>query len=174
MLLPLLMSATVICLGNLISVLDSLSSYPHLIFDYGWALQIGVPSWILWVIGFASLVFGIILMNILIPFAGIGPDEPFWKVLVLNLSTWPLYLAIRLIYQSLVGKNIAGPISFFFFGIILAMLTALTYKPLYKLTDRLTHTEPIAPSTGAIWLAIGLGVGLTVVLVVSNPIWLGL
>jgi hypothetical protein len=170
MLLPLLMSATVVCIGNVFSVL-SITSYPNFIYDYGWALLVGVPPSILWAIGIASLVFGIVLMNMLIPLAGIGPTEPFWKVLALNLSTWPLYLAVRLIYQSLIGINIAGPFSILVFGIIVATLTALTYKPVYKLTDRLTHTEPVLPPAGAVWLAIGLGVGLTAILVTTNPIW---
>lgn len=171
LLLPLLMSATVVCTGNLLSVLDSMPSYPNFLFDYGWALQVGVPPWILWAICIASLVFGIIFMNRLIPLVGIAPTESFWKVLVLNLSTWPIYFAVRLIFQSLAGKSITGPISVLVFGVIVATLTALTYKPLYKLMDRFTHTEPVLPSAGAIRLAIGLGVGLTVVLVVSNPIW---
>ena len=172
-LLPLLMSATVICTGNLISVLDSIPSYPDFIFDYGWALYIGIPPFILWAIGIASLVFGIILMDLLMPLAGIRATEPFWKVLALNLSTWPLYLAVRLFYQSLIGINIAGPFNFFVFGVILATLTALTFKPVYKLADRFTHTEPVLPSAGAVWLATGLGVGLTVLLAVFNPIWFG-
>jgi hypothetical protein len=170
MLLPLLMSATVVCIGNVFSVL-SITSYPGFIYDYGWALLVGIPSSILWAIGVASLVFGIVLMNMLIPLAGIEPIEPLWKVLVLNLSTWPLYLAVRLIYQSLIGINIAGPFSVFVFGIIVATLTALTYKLFYKLADRLTHTEPVLPSVGAVWLAIGLGVGLTGILVALNPAW---
>jgi hypothetical protein len=171
LLLPLLMSATVVCIGNLLSVLDSLPSYPNFLFDYGWALQVGVPSWILWAICIASLVFGIIFMNSLIPLAGIASTEPFWNVLALNLSTWPLFFALRLIFQSLAGRSITGSFSILVFSVILATLTALTYKPLYKLTDRLTHTAPVLPSTGSVWLAIGLGVGLTVVLVLSNPIW---
>jgi len=170
-LLPLLMSATVVCIGNMFSVLDSISSYPNFIHDYGWALHVGIPPSILWVIGIASLVVGIILMNLLIPLGGIGPNEPFWKVLVLNLSTWSPYLAIRLIYQSLIGINIAGPFSVFVFGVILAMLTAIAFKPVFKLADRITHTEPVLPSVGTVWLTIGLGVGLTVLLVASNPIW---
>ncbi len=41
----------------------------------------------------------------------------------------------------------------------------------YKLADRFTHTEPVLPSAGAVWLAIGLGVGLTGILVALNPAW---
>jgi hypothetical protein len=171
LLLPLLMSATVVCIGNLLSVLDSMPSYPSFVFDYGWALQVGVPPWILWAICVASFVFGIMFMDILIPLAGIAPTELFWKALVLNLSTWPVYFTVRLLFQSLAGKSITGHISVLVFGVILATLTALAYKPLYALMDRITHTEPLMPSAGAAWLAIGLGVGLTVLLVVSNPIW---
>jgi hypothetical protein len=169
-LLPMLMSATVVCIGNVFSVL-SISDYPNFIYDFGWALQVGVPPSILWATGIASLVFGIVLMNMLIPLAGIAPTEPFWKVLILNLSTWPLYGAMRLIYQSLMGINIEGSIGTIVSLVIFATLTALTYKPLYKLMDRLTHTEPMLPSAGAVWLAIGLGVGLTGILVTTNPIW---
>jgi hypothetical protein len=164
-LLPLLMSAPVISIGNFLSVLDSISSYPNFIFDYGWALRIGIPPSILWVIGIASLVFGVVLMNLMTPLAGIGTYEPFWKVLSLNLSTWPLYFAIRLIYQSLDGRNIEGPFSVFVFGVILATLTALTFKLVCKLTGRITHTETVLPSPGAVWLSMGLGVGLIVLLV---------
>ena len=170
MLLPLLMSAAVICIGNLFSVLDSISSYPGFVFDYGLALQVGVPQWILWSIAIASLVFGIVFMNLLIPLAGISPTEPFWKLLVINLSTWPFYMVVRLMYQSMIGRNITGSISLLLLGVILATLTALAYKPQYKLLDRLTHSAPVLPSTDTVWLAIGLGVGLTVLLVVSNPI----
>ena len=169
-LLPLLMSAAVVCIGNVFSVL-SITSYPGFIYDYGWALQVGIPPFTLWAIGIASLVFGIFLMDVLTPLAGITPTEPFWKVLVLNLATWPLYAAARLIYQSLVGINTAGSNGILVICIIVAALTALTYKPLYRLAERLTHTEPVLPSAGAAWSAIGLGVGLTVFLVVSNPIW---
>ncbi len=168
---PLLMSAAVVCIGNVLSVVG-ITSYPQLIFDYGWALQVGIPPSILWAIGTASLVFGIILMNLLTPLAGIAPTEPFWKVLALNLSIWPLYGVLRLFYQSLMGINSASSSGTIISFIILAVLTALAYKPLYKLADRLTHTEPVLPSAGAVWLAIGLSVGLTVLLVVSNPLWL--
>ena len=171
MLLPVLMSATVVCIGNLLSVLDSMPSYPGFIFDYGWALQVGVPPWILWVISIASLVFGIIFMNSLTPLAGIASTEPSWKVLALNLATWPLYYVLRLIYQYLAGRSITGPLSVLVFGVIIATLTALTYKSFYKLTDLRTYTEAVLPSPTAVWLALGLGVGLTVVLVLANPIW---
>ena len=163
-LLPLLMSAAVICIGNLLSVLDSMSSYPNLVFDYGLALQAGVPSFILAIIAIASLVLGIILMDLLLPLAGIGITTPFWQVLVLSLSTWPLCMAIRAIYQSMNGINIAGPMSLVIFGVIIAILTALCFKPVIRLTDRITHTEPVLPPPGAAWLSIGLGVGLTILL----------
>ena len=169
--LPLLMSATVVCIGNVFSVLDSISSYPGFIFDYGLMLKVGMPPFILWVIGIASLIFGIILMNLLFPLAGIGLSEPFWKVLILSLTTWPFFLAVRIIYQSLAGRGIQGPINVFIFGVILAALTAITFKPVYKLADRISHIEPVLPSPDAAWLAFGLGVGLTVLLVALNPIW---
>ena len=172
-LLPLLMAATVVCIGNLISVLDSVSSYPGFIFDYGWMLKIGIPPFLLWVIAILSLVFGIILMDLLLPLAGIGITTPFWQVLILSFSTWSIYMAIRLLYQSLNGINIAGPISLLIFGIIVATLAALAFKPVIKLMDRITHTEPVMPSPGAAWLSFGLGVALTVILVMSNPIWFG-
>ena len=171
MLLPLLMSATVVCIGNLLSVLDSITSYPGFIFDYGLMLNSGMPPSILWAIGIASLVFGIIFMDLLFPLGGIGRATPFWQVLLLSLTTWPFYLAVRAIYQSLYGMNIAGSISFFIFGVIVATLTALAFKPVVKLTNRITHTEPEMPTMDAVWLSIGLGVGLTVLLVVLNPIW---
>jgi hypothetical protein len=170
-LLPLLMSGSVVCTGNFISVLDSISSYPGFVFDYGLALQVGVAPWVLWAIAIASLVFGIILMDLLFPLAGIGITTPFWKVLILSLSTWPLFYAVRLVYQSLNGVNFAGPLSLVVLGGILATLTVATFKPVYRLTYRITHTDPVLPSTDAIWFSIGLGVGLAVVLVALNPIW---
>ncbi len=171
MLLPLLMSATVVCTGNVLSVVG-ITSYPQFIFDYGWALQVGIPPSVIWAIGLASLVFGMILMNLLTPLAGIAPTEPFWKLLALNLSVWPLYGVVRLVYQSLMGINSAGSFGTIVSFVIVALLTALAYEPLYRLTDRLTHTEPLLPSAGAVWLAVGLGVGLTVLLVMSNPLWI--
>jgi hypothetical protein len=171
MLLPLLMSAAVVCIGNLLSVLDSITSYPGFIFDYGLMLKAGMSPSILWAIGIASLVLGIIFMDLLFPLGGIGRATPFWQVLLLSLTTWPFYLAIRAIYQSLYGMNIAGSISFFIFAVIVATLTAVFFKPVYKLADRISHIEPVLPSAGATWLSIGLGVGLTVLLVVFNPIW---
>jgi hypothetical protein len=174
MLLPLLMSATVVCIGNVFSVLDSLSSYPNSVFDYGWAINVGMPSFILWVIGIASLLFGFIFMDLLFPLGGIGISTPFWQVLILSLTTWPFFLALRVIYQSLAGRSIEGPISILVFGVILTMLTAITFKPVYKLADRISHIEPVLPSVGSVLLGIGLGVGLTILLVVSNPIWFGI
>ena len=112
-------------------------------------------------------------MDLLLPLAGIGRTTPFWQVLFLSLSTWPVYMAIRLLYQSLNGINIAGPISLLIFGIIVATLAALAFKPVIKHMDRITHTEPVMPSPGAAWLSFGLGVALTVILVMSNPIWFG-
>jgi hypothetical protein len=170
MLLPLLMSAAVICIGNLFSVLDSLSSYPNHVFDYGLMLKVGMPPSILWAIAIASLVFGIILMDLLLPQGGIGVTTPFWQVLILSLTTWPFFLALRLIYQSLTGRSIDGPISLVVFGVILATLTAITFKPVYKLANRITHIEPVLPSASAVWLSIGLGLGLTALLVALNPI----
>jgi len=170
-LLPLLMSATVVCIGNLLSVLDSITSYPGFIFDYGLMLKAGMSPSILWAIGVASLVFGIIFMDLLFPLGGIGRATPFWQVLLLSLTTWPFYLALRLIYQSLAGRSIEGPITLLVFGVIVATLTAIFFKPVYKLADRISHIEPVVPSAGAAWLSIGLGVGLTVLLVVFNPIW---
>ena len=174
MLLPLLMSATVVCIGNVFSVLDSGTSYPNSLFDYGWVFQVGLPPFILWAIAIVSLVFGIILMNLLIPLVGIGISEPFWKVLILNLSTWSLFGAIRLIYQSQIGISITDSSGILIWGVIFAMLTALTFKLVSKLANQTGHIEPVLPSPGEVWLAIGLGVSLTVLLVVSNPIWLGI
>jgi hypothetical protein len=172
-LLPLLMSAAVICIGNLLSVLDSMSSYPNFVFDYGFAIQAGIPPFILSIIAITSLVLGIILMDLLLPLAGIGRTTPLWQVLVLNLMTWPLFMAIRVIYQSMNGINIVGPMSVFIFGVIIAILTALCFKPVIRLIDRITHTEPMLPSPGAAWLSIGLGVGLTVLLMAYNLIRFG-
>ena len=169
--LPLLMSAYVVLIGNFLGVLDSVQNYPGHIFDYGWLLQIGFPPFSIWVIGIASLAIGIILINLLIPLAGIGITEPFWKVLLLHLSTWPLYLLIRLIIQVSAGVNISGPLSFFIFGIILSILTALPFRPILKFASRFTNTEPVLPSGRAVWLGFGLGAGLTFVLAVSVPIW---
>jgi hypothetical protein len=163
-LLPLLMSAAVICIGNLLSVLDSMSSYPNLVFDYGLALEAGIPSFILTIIAIISLVSGIILMDLLLPLAGIGITTPFWQVLILSFSTWPFFMAIRAIYQAINGMNIAGSMSVLIFGVIIAILTALFFKPVIRLTDRITHTEPVLPSPGAAWLSISLGVGLMVLL----------
>jgi hypothetical protein len=95
MLLPLLMSAAVICIGNVFSVLFSIAAYPGSVYDFGWMLQVGIPPFVLWAIGIASLVFGIILMNLVTPLAGVGRTEPFWKVLTLNLAAWPLFFAVR-------------------------------------------------------------------------------
>jgi hypothetical protein len=170
-LLPLLMSAAVVCIGNLLSVLDSITSYPGFIFDYGLMLKAGMSPSILWAIGIASLVFGIIFMDLLFPLGGIGRATSFWQVLLLSLTAWPFYLALRLIYHSLAGRSIEGPINLVVFGVIVATLTAISFKPVYKLADRISHIEPVMPSAGAAWLSIGLGVGLTVLLVVFNPIW---
>ena len=170
-LLPLLMSAAVVCIGNFIGVLDSMLNYPDHIFDYGLMLQMGVPSVIIWGIGIASLVMGIILMNLLVPLAGIGITEPVWKVLLLHLSTWPLYLLIRLFYQVLAGVDIAGPLSFLIFGVILVTITALSFRLILKFSSRYINIEPVLPSERAVWLSFGLGVGLTVVLAASFPIW---
>jgi hypothetical protein len=169
--LPLLMSATVVCIGNVFSVLDSITSYPGFVFDYGLLLKSGISPFILWIIAIASLAFGIIFMDILLPLGGIGITTPFWQVLVLSLTTWPFFLALRLIYQSLSGRNIEGPISIFVFCVILATLTAITFKPVYNLANRITHIESVLPSASAAWLSLGLGVGLTVLLVALNPIW---
>jgi hypothetical protein len=170
-LLPLLMSASIVCLLNFVGVLDSMSSYPGFIFDYGWALLYGTPPYVLLAISFLSLVAGVVLMNFVTPLAGISLTEPFWKVLVLNLSTWPFYFTVRLIYQFLAGRSIGGPLSLVIFGVIVATITALTFKPVHKLARRYIYLEPVIPSTGAVWLAIGLGAGLTIATVASNPIW---
>ncbi|HEX9090634.1 MAG TPA: hypothetical protein VF831_04055 [Anaerolineales bacterium] len=169
MLLPLLMAAAVVCIGNVISVLDSLSSYPHMVFDYGLMLKAGIPSFILSVIAIISLVLGIIFMDLLFPLAGIGKSTPFWQVLLISLMTWPFYLAVRLIYLSLHGINIAGPLSLIIFGVIIAILTALCFKLVIKLFAPITHTEPVLPSSAAVWLSIGLGVGLTTLLMAGTP-----
>ncbi len=163
-LLPLLMSAVVICIGNLLSVLDSMSSYPNIVFDYGLAIQAGIPSFILAIIAITSLLSGIILMDFLLPLAGIGRTTPFWQVLIVSFSTWPLFMAIRAICQSMNGINITGPMSVFFFGVIIAIFTAICFKPVIRLTDRISHSEPVLPGPGAAWLSIGLGVGLMVLL----------
>ena len=170
LLLPLLMSATVACIGNFLGVIDSMGNYPGHLFDYGWMLSIGVPPFVIWGIGIASLVIGIILMNLLIPLAGIATTEPFWQVLLLNLSTWPFYLLIRLTVQYQEGVDISGPSSFLILGIILATLTALPFKPIIKIANRFTHLEPVLPAVRAVWLVFGLGVGLTVVLSLLYPI----
>lgn len=170
-LLPVLMSAYVAFIGNFLGVLDSVQNYPGFIFDYGWLLHIGVPSFVIWVIGIASLVIGIILINLLIPLAGIGITEPFWKVLLLHLSTWPPYLLIRLLYQVSAGVKISGPLSFFIFGIILATLTAVFFRPILNIASRFTNTQHVLPSARAVWLGFGLGAGLTVVIALSVPIW---
>jgi hypothetical protein len=168
-LLPLLMSAPVVCIANFLGVLDSMLNYPGHIFDYGWMLLIGVTPFFVRVIGIISLVIGIILMNLLLPLAGIEITEPFWKVLLLNLSTWPLYLLIRLFYQVSEGVDSAGPMSFFILGGILAIFTALPFRPILKFASRFTKTEPVIPSTRVAWLVFGLGMGLTVGLTLLNP-----
>jgi len=173
MLISLLMAASVACIGNVISVLDSFASYPHYVFDYGLMLNAGIPPIILSVIAIVSLVIGIVMMDLLFPVAGIGRTTPFWQVLVLSLMTWPFYMALRLIYQSANGRSISGPISLFIFGLLVAILTALLYKPISKLLTSITQTDPVLPSMGSVWLSVGLGVGLTVILVLSNKIWFG-
>ncbi len=169
-LLPLLLSAPVVCIANFLGVLDSMLNYPGHIFDYGWMLQNGVSPYIIRLIGFVSLALGIILMNLLVPLAGVGIREPFWKVLLLNLVTWPLYLLIRLIYQVYNGAESTGPVSLLFLGVILAIITALPCKPILKFFSRFTNLEPVLPSSRAVWYSFGLGVGFAFVLTLINPI----
>ena len=169
-LLPLLMSAPVACIANFLGVLDSMLNYPGHIFDYGWMLQIGVSPSIINLIGFVSLVLGIILMNLMVPLTGLGIREPFWKVLLLNLFTWPFYLLIRLFYQIFHGVESTGPMSLLILGVILAVFTALPFKPILKFSSRFTYTESVIPSSRAVWLSFGLGLGVALVLTLTNPI----
>jgi hypothetical protein len=150
-----------------------MSSYPNLVFDYGLVIQAGIPSFILAIIAITSLLSGIILMDILLPLAGIGMTTPFWQVLALNLMAWPFYLALRMIYQSVHGIPISGSISLFIFGLIVAILTALPFKQITNLFTPITHTDSELPSMGSVWLSVGLGVGLTIILMLSNNIWFG-
>lgn len=169
-LMPLLMSAPVVCIGNFLGVLDSMVNYPGHIFDYGWLIIIGVPTSVVWLIGIISLVIGIILMNLLLPLLGIGLTESFWKVWLINISSWPLYLLIRLFYQALEGKDLSGPMSLLILGVILVTLTAIPFRPIIKSASRYIRMEPVLPSEGAVWLAMGLGIGLTIVLTLLYPI----
>ena len=169
-LMPLLMSATVVCIGNFLGVLDSILNYPGHIFDYGLMLQMGVPSVIIWGIGIVSLVMGIILMNLLVPLVGIRVTDPLWKVWLLNLATWPLYLLIRLFYQVSAGAAIEGPTSFLILGTIIATFTTLPFRPILKFASRYINIEPILPPERAVWLSLGMGVGLTIALSVAFPI----
>lgn len=169
-LLPLLMSAPVVCITNFLGVLDSMTNYPGHIFDYGLMAQIGISPSIIWLIGFVSLMLGIIWMNLLVPLTGIGVREPFWKVLLLNLFTWPIYLLIRLFYQVFHGVESTGPMSLLILGVILAILTALPFKPILKFSSKFTNIEPTIPSSRAVWLSFGLGIGLAIVLMLINPI----
>jgi hypothetical protein len=127
---------------NFIECYTGVSLFPDFIYDYGWALQVGVPPSILWAIGIASLVFGIILMNLLIPLAGIAPTEPFWKVLVLNLSTWSLFMVVRVIYQSLIGMS---SISLFVIVVIVATGASAAVPAAWKIDGEkiVTYTEAI-------------------------------
>ena len=168
--LPLLMSAPVAFIANSLGVLDSMTNYPGHIFDYGWMLLNGVPSSRIKLIGYVSLILGIILMNLLIPLTGIGSREPFWKVLLLNLSTWPVYLLIRLIFQVSHGEDSTGPMSLLILGGILAVFTALPFKPILKFSSRFTNLEPVLPSSQAVWISFGLGTGLAFALTLINSI----
>ena len=169
-LLPLLMSAPVVCIANFLGVLDSMLNYPGHIFDYGLMLQNGVSPSIIWLIGIVSLVIGVILMNLLVPLTGLGIHEPFWKVLLLNLFTWPLYLLIRLFYQIIHSVESTGPMSLLILGVILAVCTALPFKPILKFSSRFINVEPVIPSSRAVWLSFGPGIGLAFVLTLINPI----
>lgn len=168
-LLPLLMSAPVVCISNFLGVLDSMLNYPGHIFDYGWMLINGVPPSIIRLIGFVSLMLGIFLMNLLVPLAGIGKREPFWKVLLLNLFTWPLYMLIRLVYQVTEGADSSGPMSLLILGVILAVITALPFRPILKFSSGFARMEPSFPSTRAAWLSFGLSVGLALALTLISP-----
>jgi hypothetical protein len=148
-LLPILMWGSMGLLQEGGAMIISIMDYPDLIWDWGQVMLAGVPIIVVGLLAIAMLIVGSIWMLLLLPLAGLGPDDTVWNKLVTFLSGLPMLLLGAVVYLTLLGSSEAptemvlkARTTALSLAIIHVTILAFLHKPLFSFLDRISHTDP--------------------------------
>jgi hypothetical protein len=146
--------------------------------DWTRVMQLGLPGGVLWVLATVMLIVGCLWMLQLLPLAGIGFQEPFWRKLIVFLAGIPMLFLCAVIYQTLFGGDYYIPtwrghmrmenlrldrIIQLGVSIVLVTVIAALHKPLLPWLDRLSHTPVGQIRWKDTLIAIALGAAIVII-----------
>ena len=150
--------------------------------DFGKIVAIGVPQTILVLLAIVMFAAGCLWILQLLPLAGINSHDPFWRKLVMFLAGIPVLLLCAVIYQTLFGEDYYIPswrgylimerlrkAKTIELGVSIAVFTVIAalHKPLFPWLDRLSHTPVGQVRWRDALIAVGLGLAMTIIQLVS-------
>lgn len=148
---PFLMWGSIALLQEGVNMIGGIMDYPDIISDWVHVMLAGVSPVLVGLLGVILLIAGCLWMLLLLPLAGVRPEDAFWKKLLLILSGIPVLLLGAVIYVSLVGTRTVWPASLLLQRRITALAASLIllvcittlHKPLFPLLDRISHSQPV-------------------------------
>lgn len=163
--LPLLMWGSVALLQESVNMIMGIIDYPDIISDWVDVMLTGMPPMVVSLFAVILLIAGWIWMLLLLPLAGVRPEDAFWRKLPIILAGIPTLLLGAVIYVALLGSSSMAPAGFALqrrsialaASLILMFFITATHKPLYPILDRISHTSPARVSWRDTLPAVGLG-----------------
>lgn len=130
----------------------------------------GVPPAFVGLFAFILLSAGCIWMLLLLPLAGVRPEDSFWRTLLRIMAGIPMLLFGAVIYVALLGSSSMWPAGWVLQRRIIALVASLIllvgitalHKPLFPILDRILHTHPAQVSWRDTLPAVGLGAAIFV------------
>lgn len=168
--LPILMWGSMALLQESVNMIMGIIDYPDVISDWVDVMLAGVPPAIVGLLAVILLIAGCIWMLLLLPLAGVRPEDAFWRKLLIILAGIPMFLLGAVIYVALLGSSSMAPaglvlqrriIALVASVILLLVITSL-HKPLFPILDRISHTHPAQVSWRDTLPAVGLGAAIFV------------
>ena len=168
--IPILMWGSIALIQESVNMIGGIMDYPDIISDWVYVMLAGVSPLIVGLLAVVILITGCIWMLLLLPLAGVRPEDAFWKKLLIILSGIPMLLLGAVVYVSLLGSSTISPASLVLQRRITALVASLIllvgiaalHKPLFPILDRISHSQPAQLSWRDTLPAVGLGVTIFV------------
>ena len=168
--LPFLMWGSLALLVEGVGMIIGLVDYPNVRSDWVDVMAAGVPPVVIGLFAAVLLVVGWVWIQLLLPLAGVGSEDPFWRKLIIFLAGIPMLQLGAVIYLTLLGPSGAAPEGYVLQSRQIALAAsvglvatiAALHRPLFSFLNRISHSRVALVAWGEAGLAMGLGAAMVV------------
>lgn len=162
-LLPLLMWVGIAYFSEGVSIIMNISDI-SITSDWGKVIILGgISPIILGIIGVLFITLGCILILLLLPLENISPHDSIWRIGLTSIG-FVFYFAFSLVYVlALDPINITGRLIALISALFLLIFITTSYKHVFHLLDRFSHTKISSASWYTVLIALGSGVAIIII-----------